>query len=73
MSNSGPEDLSSIIDRDKDIDVALGPGSEPAMQPPKRPRLIRNRYPSSQTNAHAIARKLLPIDPSASDKNRRQD
>lgn len=67
------EGLSAVIDRDKDIDATLGPGSEPPMQPPKRPRIIRNRYPSAQNNTHAIARKLLPIDPSAGDKSRRQD
>jgi THO complex subunit 2 len=37
--------------------------------PPKRPKVGRSRYSSSQ-NPHAIARKLLPIDPSAADKSR---
>jgi THO complex subunit 2 len=56
-----------VVDREKDTsgDAAVSTGLD-AVQPPKRPRLIRNRYPSS----HAIAKKLLPIDPQAADKTR---
>ncbi|KAM6495643.1 Transcription factor/nuclear export subunit protein 2 domain containing protein [Amanita muscaria] len=59
----------STSDRDKESDIALT-GNEQAMQPPKRPKLGgRSRYSSSH-NPHALARKLLPIDPSAADKSR---
>lgn len=45
----------------------------------KRIRINRNRYPSQPSpstgnNPHGFARKVLPIDPSAGDRNRgRQD
>ena len=54
-------------ERDKEILDNL-PSGEPG-QPIKRPKVGRNRYSSGQ-NTHALARKLLPIDPSAADKNR---
>jgi len=58
-------------DRDIDNDTNPGQGNELGMQPPKRPRPNRRNYPNNQ---HALARKLLPIDPSAGDKSqRRQD
>jgi len=61
-----------ILDREKDSnEIPPGPDNDQAMQAPKRPRINRNRYNS---NSHAIARKLLPIDPLAGDKSqRRQD
>lgn len=49
-------------DKDSSLDIPLGQGGEQSMQPPKRPRINRNRYPTSQNTQHAIARKLLPID-----------
>lgn len=59
-------------DRDQDMnEPPPGPGSE-LSQVPKRPRINRNRY-NANTNApnqHALARKLLPIDPTAGDKSR---
>lgn len=54
-------------------DVGLSLGQDVTLQPPKRPRINRTRYVSG--GSHAIAKKLLPIDPQAGDKNRssRQD
>ncbi|RDB20480.1 THO complex subunit 2 [Hypsizygus marmoreus] len=42
------------------------------MQAPKRPRIVRDRYGPGRggSNSHAVAKKLLPIDHSASDKTR---
>jgi THO complex subunit 2 len=57
-----------IVDREKDINESVTSIIEQASQPPKRPRINRNRYPSSQS--HALAKKLLPIDPQAGDKSR---
>jgi THO complex subunit 2 len=57
-----------IIDREKDAsDSASGPGAEQTAQPPKRPRINRNRY---QSSSYAIAKKLLPTDSQAGDKTR---
>ncbi|KAF8639741.1 hypothetical protein AX17_001003 [Amanita inopinata Kibby_2008] len=58
----------TVSDRDKEAVDVTAVGGEQPMQPPKRPR-VRARYASSQ-NAHALARKLLPIDPAAADKSR---
>jgi hypothetical protein len=62
----------SSSDRDKDVnDIPLGaPGSSGPMQPPKRPRINRHRYTAPPGEQHALAKKLLPIDPSAGDKTR---
>lgn len=60
-------------DRDKDMnDIPLGiSGSGEPMQPPKRPKINRDRYRSTTSqNQHALAKKLLPIDPLAGDKTR---
>ncbi|KAF9468910.1 transcription factor/nuclear export subunit protein 2-domain-containing protein [Collybia nuda] len=61
-------------DRDKDVnDIPLGTsGSAEPMQPPKRPRINRHRYSltTPSQNQHALAKKLLPIDPLAGDKTR---
>jgi len=59
----------TMSDREKDAagDATLSAGPD-AVQPPKRPRIIRNRYTSGPS--HAIAKKLLPIDPQAADKTR---
>ena len=57
LCNSCP----SAKDRDKDVvDGPQGIANEP-MQPPKRPRIVRNRYPSQNqpTGGGALARKLL--------------
>lgn len=59
--------LTTCLDRDKET-LDNAPMGE-AGQPIKRPKHGRNRYPSGQ-NTHALARKLLPIDPSAADKSR---
>lgn len=57
-----------IIDREKDAsESASGPGAEQTAQPPKRPRINRNRY---QSSSYAIAKKLLPTDSQAGDKTR---
>lgn len=61
FSTSLSHDLSER-DKDSSLDIPLGQGGEQSMQPPKRPRINRNRYPTSQNTQHAIARKLLPID-----------
>jgi len=58
----------TVSDREKEAsDSASGPSTEQTAQPPKRPRINRNRYPS---NNYAIAKKLLPTDPQAGDKPR---
>ncbi|KXN87957.1 THO complex subunit 2 [Leucoagaricus sp. SymC.cos] len=67
-------------DREKEThEPPSGPGEGTPQN--KRPRINRNRYanqPSQPSNAssgsHGFARKVLPIDPSAADRNRgRQD
>jgi THO complex subunit 2 len=61
----------TVSDREKEAsDSASGLGAEQTTQPPKRPRINRNRYPSSHGNSYAIAKKLLPTDPQAGDKTR---
>ncbi len=55
--------LTTCLDRDKET-LDNAPTGD-AGQPIKRPKHGRNRYPSS-----GLARKLLPIDPSAADKSR---
>jgi THO complex subunit 2 len=59
----------SHSDRDLDNEVNPGPGNDLGTQPPKKPRTNRRGYSSNQ---HAIARKFLPIDPSAGDKSQRR-
>jgi len=60
----------TVSDREKDAnDSTSGPGAEQTAQPPKRPRINRNRYPS-HPSSYAIAKKLLPTDPQAGDKTR---
>lgn len=64
-----------IIDRDVDMsDGGAGLNGDPSAQPPKRPRTapVRRNFNNQGTGPHAIARKLLPIDPSAGDKNQRR-
>lgn len=39
-------------------------GGELSSQPPKRPRINRNRYHAP----HGLAKRTLPIDPQAGDK-----
>lgn len=48
-------------------DVTVGMSSD--SQLPKRPRINRNRYIGGPPT-HGLAKKLLPIDPGASDKPR---
>ncbi|KAJ3574543.1 hypothetical protein NP233_g1708 [Leucocoprinus birnbaumii] len=68
----------TVSDREKEThEPPSGPGEGSQT---KRIRLNRNRYsnqPSQPSNAssasHGFARKVLPIDPSAGDRNRRQD
>jgi THO complex subunit 2 len=57
-------------DREKDIgDTSSGLGADQATtQPPKRPRINRNRYTASPS--YAVAKRSLPIDPQAADKTR---
>jgi len=57
-----------ISDREKEASETVTSPIEQTSQPPKRPRINRNRYPSGQP--HALAKKLLPIDPQAGDKSR---
>lgn len=62
--------LTASVDREKGTaDASSGPSTEPAAQPPKRPRIDRNRYQNSQGN-FAVAKKLLATDPQAVDKSR---
>ncbi|KAH7888047.1 transcription factor/nuclear export subunit protein 2-domain-containing protein [Phlebopus sp. FC_14] len=57
----------TLADRDKDaVDVSSNATGELASQPPKRPRINRNRY----HQAHGLAKRTLPIDPQAGDKTR---
>jgi hypothetical protein len=57
-------------DREKDInDIPSALGPEQATQPPKRPRIVRNRY-SASSSSYAVAKRSLPIDPQAGDKTR---
>ncbi|KAL0949134.1 hypothetical protein HGRIS_009218 [Hohenbuehelia grisea] len=63
-------DWLAIVEREKDVnDGSSSLGGD--VQPPKRPRINRHRYSSAQP--HALAKKLLPIDPSAGDKRGRKD
>ncbi|TFY81790.1 hypothetical protein EWM64_g2223 [Hericium alpestre] len=61
----------TISDRERDAtgDSPLIGSPDPSL-PPKRPRINRNRYPSIGSSSHAIAKRLLPIDPQAGDKSR---
>ncbi|PFH52601.1 hypothetical protein AMATHDRAFT_74079 [Amanita thiersii Skay4041] len=59
----------TMSDRDKEVSDTVA-GSDQSMQPPKRPRMVRSNRHTSGQNMHGIARKLLPIDPSAGDKSR---
>ncbi|THH13890.1 hypothetical protein EW146_g6381 [Bondarzewia mesenterica] len=62
----------TVSDREKDAggDAALGAGPDTVLQPPKRPRINRSRYASGSSRDHALAKRLLPIDPQAGDKTR---
>ncbi|EGO01596.1 hypothetical protein SERLA73DRAFT_49063 [Serpula lacrymans var. lacrymans S7.3] len=60
----------TLSDRDKDVGEATSGAADLTTQPPKRPRINRNRYTSHPSNTSALARKLLPIDPHAGDKTR---
>lgn len=55
------------LDRDKDVgEVSSILGGDLSSQPPKRPRINRNRYHAP----HGVAKRTLPIDPQAGDKSR---
>ncbi|KAL1944225.1 hypothetical protein VTO73DRAFT_3410 [Trametes versicolor] len=58
----------TLSERDRDATDAPA-GTEPAPQPAKRIRLIRDRYGSGPAN-NGFAKKVLPIDPQAADKAR---
>ena len=47
----------------------LGPDG----QPPKRPRIKRNRYPDREDGPGGVARRVLDFDPAAVDRLRRKD
>ncbi|OSX60384.1 hypothetical protein POSPLADRAFT_1058548 [Postia placenta MAD-698-R-SB12] len=53
----------TLSERDKDSGESPLNPNEVMAQPPKRPRINRNRY--SAVPAHGLAKKLLPIDPQA--------
>lgn len=55
------------LDREKEKDSNMNL-AESAVQPPKRPRILRNRYTE---NSAGFARRVLPIDPQAGDKGDR--
>ena len=58
-------------DRDKDIgEATISTGGELSLQPPKRPRINRNRYNPHPLQTHGLAKRTLPIDPQAGDKSR---
>lgn len=55
-----------LTDRENDKDDVAG-HADTTTQPPKRPRILRNRYESGA----GLARRLLPIDPHAAEKGDR--
>ncbi|KAF9224309.1 hypothetical protein BS17DRAFT_779623 [Gyrodon lividus] len=56
----------TLADRDKDTGEGNTILGDLSSQPPKRPRINRNRYHAP----HGLAKRTLPIDPQASDKSR---
>lgn len=65
----------TFLEREPDpSDTVAGPSHDYGMLPPKRPRTgtgsgNRNRY---QGHNHGLAKKTLPIDPTAHDRNQRR-
>lgn len=59
-------------ERDKEMNESASSITSDQVQPPKRPRINRNRYNASQSSHSGLAKKLLPIDrePSAGEKSR---
>ncbi|KAI0312477.1 transcription factor/nuclear export subunit protein 2-domain-containing protein [Amylostereum chailletii] len=58
-------------ERERELPLTDSAMSTPDGQPPKRPRLRRNRYPEDAgQGSHALARKLLDVDPHAADRLR---
>ncbi|KAG1874783.1 transcription factor/nuclear export subunit protein 2-domain-containing protein [Suillus subalutaceus] len=61
----------TLADRDKDVgEAAISAAGELSLQPPKRPRINRNRYNAHALQTHGLAKRTLPIDPQAGDKSR---
>jgi THO complex subunit 2 len=61
----------TLADRDKDVgEAAVSAAGELSLQPPKRPRINRNRYNPHALQTHGLAKRTLPIDPQAGDKSR---
>ncbi|KAG0699864.1 transcription factor/nuclear export subunit protein 2-domain-containing protein [Suillus ampliporus] len=61
----------TLADRDKDVgEAAVSTAGELSLQPPKRPRINRNRYNPHALQTHGLAKRTLPIDPQAGDKSR---
>ncbi|KAG2755797.1 hypothetical protein P692DRAFT_20853707 [Suillus brevipes Sb2] len=61
----------TLADRDKDVsEAAISAAGELSLQPPKRPRINRNRYNPHALQTHGLAKRTLPIDPQAGDKSR---
>ncbi|KAG2148090.1 transcription factor/nuclear export subunit protein 2-domain-containing protein [Suillus clintonianus] len=61
----------TLADRDKDVgEATISAAGELSLQPPKRPRINRNRYNPHALQAHGLAKRTLPIDPQAGDKSR---
>jgi THO complex subunit 2 len=51
-------------------EAAISAAGELSLQPPKRPRINRNRYNPHALQTHGLAKRTLPIDPQAGDKSR---
>ncbi|KAG2361997.1 transcription factor/nuclear export subunit protein 2-domain-containing protein [Suillus spraguei] len=61
----------TLADRDKDVgEATISVAGELSLQPPKRPRINRNRYNPHALQTHGLAKRTLPIDPQAGDKSR---
>ncbi|KAF4602377.1 THO complex subunit 2 [Pleurotus pulmonarius] len=62
----------TLSERDKEMNESASSITSDQVQPPKRPRINRNRYNASQSSHSGLAKKLLPIDrePSAGEKSR---
>ena len=56
------------LDRERDVNDV--PGADQTSQPPKRPRINRERYKSVSGTSFPLAKKLLQADPQAGDKSR---
>ncbi|KAG1756059.1 transcription factor/nuclear export subunit protein 2-domain-containing protein [Suillus lakei] len=65
------QDVAPSLHRDKDVgEAAISAAGELSLQPPKRPRINRNRYNPHALQTHGLAKRTLPIDPQAGDKSR---